>query len=284
MIDLAHKAFCHVLAAHDREDLNKRLMLLWQHVSTVLFPSPDESDDEDDHQFMLEDAYFKYVLGESNDEEVEMPENLSVAAQYMEYLLATRFAPPRHPAYLEDDYRAKSHAQYGMHSVAMASYFNMNCESIIKTLFVTELNRRAFPAVSPFVSYVTGYSIDGRPLPKSVPHIVKIRKERNARSKEARFSVNDKYELAAALTTLIMGGVHATENPLVINVDHTKAWMRTMTDDPAMIRVGWSQVQRTRDCLAHFDIQIDSFFDGLVPATTTRERETVRLCSGATHR
>ena len=84
----------------------------------MLFASPNESDDEDDHQFMLEEAYFKYVLGES-DEEVEMPENLSVAAQYMEDLLATRFAPPRHPPDLEDDYRAKSHAQYGMHSVAM---------------------------------------------------------------------------------------------------------------------------------------------------------------------
>ena len=260
LMDLAHKAFCHLLDASSRDDLNKRLGVFWREVCPVLFA--DAGDDE------IADGYFEYMLdraGAIGDAEYEF-ECTSTTAQYMEYLLATRFAPPRHVAYLPSDRRARCHCQYGIVGSADADYFNMNCESIIKVLFVDALERRAFPRVAPFISYATGISLDGRPLSKSVPTTVRIRKERAERDREARFSLTNKYELACAYATSMLDGVMDSPNGDVKYIDHTKAWMRALTDDAAVLRTAWSPHERTRLCLAHFEEFIDAFFDTLVPA------------------
>jgi hypothetical protein len=73
---------------------------------------------------------------------VLFPDDANAQEEYFEYLLATRFAPAGHPAYLPNDRRARSHCVYGQHSAALASYFNMNEEAIIKVLFVDEVGRR----------------------------------------------------------------------------------------------------------------------------------------------
>jgi hypothetical protein len=140
-----------------------------------------------------------------------------------------------------------------------SDYFNMNCEAIIKVLFVDALERRAFPQVAPFISYVTGLSLDGRPLPKSVPATVRIRKERTERDREVRFADTNRYELACAYVTSMLDGVTDSPNDDVKYVNYTKAWMRALTDDMAVLRTAWSPHARTRACLQHFQRFIDGY-------------------------
>ena len=259
LLDLAHKAFCHLLDASSRDDLNRRLLVFWREVCPVLFP--DAGDDD------AADEYFEYMLdsaGVISDEPYEF-ECTSTAAKYMEYLLATRFAPRRHSAYLPGDHRARCHCQYGIVGSPEADYFNMNCESIIKVLFVDALERRAFPQVAPFIAYATALSLDGRPLPKSVPATVRIRKERAESDREARFSLTNRYEQGCMYVTIMLDGVMDSPHGDVKYVDHTKAWMQALTDDPAVLRTAWSPHERTRACLAHFEEFIDGYFDTLVP-------------------
>ena len=90
-------------------------------------------------------------------------------------------------------------------------------------------------------------------------------KERARRDREPRFALSDKYELACALATIIMGGVKATTNESVILVSHILGWMRTLTDDPKLLRMAWSHNEITEACIAEFDSLVNGYFEQLDP-------------------
>ena len=98
-----------------------------------------------------------------------------------------------------------------------------------------------------------------------MPSIVRKLKERARRDREPRFALSDKYELACALATIIMGGVKATTNESVILVSHILGWMRTLTDDPKLLRMAWSHNEITEACIAEFDSLVNGYFERLDP-------------------
>eukprot|EP01050_Picozoa_sp_SAG11_P024297 SAG11_NODE_5133_length_1655_cov_14.872108_1_plen_95_part_10 len=94
----------------------------------------------------------------------------------------------------------------------------------------------------------------------TVSSVVKTMKERHSHDREVRFYRHDKIELCYSLTLCIIpGGVLPGANSKVIYVGR-RAFKRTMTDDPSILRTAWSHNETTEGCIARFDTLVDSYF------------------------
>ena len=85
-------------------------------------------------------------------------------AAYVHFLMYTRLAPEGHGGYLRNDNKAKTHCIYGQHNAPLAPMTNNPVESIIRSQMVDAVGRRSFTSVYLLVVYLSGHSIDRRPV------------------------------------------------------------------------------------------------------------------------
>jgi hypothetical protein len=239
---LFHKAYCYLVVAYCRKNLDDLCDIHDAGIIPMIFP------------------------------------DVAIANLYREYLVYTRFAHPGHPAYVKG--RAESFVLFGQYGSPESSLYNMNLEATIKSQLVDANLRRAFPSVYPMVAFLSGHTLDNRPLPKSLPRNIRLLKSRCAREREPRFHLANKIEYAVALATIvwllharggvIKHGVKATDNKTVVLVARDVAFMRALTDDPKLLKNAISTDVTTRHCIELYDGAINGFFEQVRSSDSTR--------------
>ena len=234
LLDLAHKGFCYFLAAQDRADLDAQLQIHFAHVMPTIVSHDDEK-----------------------------------MAAYVHFLMYTRLAPEGHGGYLRNDNKAKTHCIYGQHNAPLAPMTNNPVESIIRSQMVDAVGRRSFTSVYLLVVYLSGHSIDRRPVPHSMPRNVRLAKDRSSSERYPRLPLFDSLELACAYTTLIVpGGVKPTDNAEVLYVGDV-AHKENLTNDPKLRKNADANNDVTRACIERFDDVIDMRFEKVSVAVDT---------------